>query len=153
VAQVAQSGEFVELLHRNEESLMQSWIDAALAKQAGKVTRAEIERQLDELGAALLRIVSAGYEGADNALDDVHRMLTNMSEAQGPHGVTPSETATSVLAVKHVVVALIDAEADHTRLLRDYIRFASFVDELGLYVFEISSRRSSARSTAVAPSW
>jgi rsbT co-antagonist protein RsbR len=140
VAQVAQSGEFVELLHRNEESLMQAWIDAAMAKQAGKVTRAELERQLGELGATLLRIVSAGYEGADNALDDVHRMLTNMSEAQGRQGVTPSETATSVLAVKHVVVALIDAEADHTRLLRDYVRFASFVDELGLYVFEISSR-------------
>src|SRR6185437_12941376 len=59
-------------------------------------------------------------------------------EAQGRQGVTPSETATSVLAVKHVVVARIDSEADHSRLLRDYIRFASFVDELGLYVFEIS---------------
>lgn len=140
MAQVAQSGEFIELLHRNEESLMQSWIDAATAKQGGKVTRADIERQLGELDAALLRIVSAGYEGADRAIDDVHRMLTDMSEAQGRQGVTPSETATSVLAVKHVVVALIDAEADHSRLLRDYIRFASFVDELGLYVFEISSR-------------
>lgn len=137
--QVAQSGEFVELLHRNEESLMQSWIDAAMAKQAGKVTRAEIERRLNELGAALLRIVSAEYEETDNALEDVHRMLIDMSEAQGRQGVTPAETATSVLAVKHVVVALIDAEANHSRLLRDYIRFASFVDELGLYVFEISS--------------
>lgn len=140
MAQVTQSGEFVELLHRNEEAMMQSWIDTVMAKQAGKATRAEIERQLGELGPSLLRIVSTGYDGADDALEDVHRILTNMSEAQGRQGLTPSETATSVLAVKHVVVALIDAETNHGGLLRDYVRFASFVDELGLYVFEIGSR-------------
>ncbi|GAA2697939.1 MULTISPECIES: STAS domain-containing protein [Actinosynnema] len=130
------------LLRNNAGTVIARWGDAVLEQIRGRVTKAELERDFGELYTALLHVVDDRdhYQVTDRNAE-VKALLEDMSRNRARQGYTPSETASSIFALKRVVFELADElpETD-TDLFRQLMGFSQLLDALGLITFETYSR-------------
>ncbi len=122
-------------LETNRTAILDSWSQMVRDTLHGRLTRSELERQLDELYAGLRGALSGGATSIDSpAAGDLLASLGELSRARARHGFSATETAVSVFAVKHAMFDVIGRT--DAALLADYATFSLFVDKLGLYTFE-----------------
>jgi rsbT co-antagonist protein RsbR len=126
---------FATVLQTNRDSLTKHWRSAAGAKLRGRQTEAELSTQIDDIHAALVTATTGG------ALDlsapeaaELRAVLIEISARRARVGFTPSETTAAIFALKDALFASIDS--DDAEQLRDYLEFAAFVDQMGVYTFE-----------------
>jgi rsbT co-antagonist protein RsbR len=127
---------FATALQANREALTKQWRAASVAKLRGRQTEAELGAQIDDVHSALLVAASAG-----GALDlhgqpaaELRAVLTEMSASRARAGFTPTETTAALFSLKDALFATTDG--DDPAQLRDYLAYAEFVDEMGVYTFE-----------------
>lgn len=133
----AEFGRLAELLRKREEDLIGRWADAVGASLGSRATRAEIEVQLCELYEHFLRLLGAGAGPARTAEQaDVRRALADLSRVRARQGLTPTETAVGVFALKGAILSLLEHEDDSAELYREFIGASLVIDELGLVSFE-----------------
>jgi rsbT co-antagonist protein RsbR len=126
---------FVTVLQANREAVLKHWRTATAAKLRGHQTEAELGAQIDDIHGALLAAASDGQlDLAGPASAELRAVLTEVSASRAKVGFTPTETTAAVFALKDALFATIDS--DDARQLRDYLEFAAFVDEMGVYTFE-----------------
>lgn len=113
------------VLAERGEDLLKHWLEAASAPLRGRVSAQELQRDGRELFAALARAAGTG----DDA--DLRALLVDLSRTRARQGLTPSETAVSVFAVKDAYVAVAGTD-DVVGLLE----LSRYVDDLGLVTFE-----------------
>ncbi|WP_367127504.1 STAS domain-containing protein [Saccharothrix sp. HUAS TT1] len=129
-------GRLAAVLRARQDDVVESWVRVVAGSLRGRVTAAELEREFRELYVALLPLVgSDGGDVAGGRFDEVRSLLVDMSRARARGGYTPSETASSVFALKRVVFELTQDDDDR-ELFRQVVDFTSLLDALGLVTFE-----------------
>jgi rsbT co-antagonist protein RsbR len=131
-----------ELLSTQAEDLTTGWITAVTTSLRGRVSRAEIERELRELYGALeaaLRRSQGRPDPHGEQFAEVRALLAELSRTRARQGFTPSETAVSVLALKGALEPLLGKELDAPGF-RAYLQLSTLLDELGLFTVETYAR-------------
>ncbi|SCE84600.1 rsbT co-antagonist protein RsbR [Micromonospora coriariae] len=131
-----ESGRLAALLGGHAERVTQQWTEIVSGSLRGRLSQAELRRQVQDLHTA---IVAAGEHGAidlssENAAE-LRAALSDLSRGRARQGFSATETAISVFALKEVLVGLVE-EAGGDNALGDYVAFSGLVDELGLFTFE-----------------
>ncbi|MFF3098134.1 STAS domain-containing protein [Streptomyces cyaneofuscatus] len=127
------------LLSADREGVVAQWIDSVVGSLKGRISKAEVDRELRELYAALVEALAAGGEDARGEnLSETRALLTELSRNRARQGFTPSETAISVLALKRALEpALRDGSAEGTDR---YLRLCRVLDDLALFTIETYTR-------------
>ncbi|MER6192565.1 STAS domain-containing protein [Streptomyces cyaneofuscatus] len=127
------------LLSADRERVVDQWIDSVVGSLKGRISKAEVDRELRELYAALVEALAAGGEDARGEnLSETRALLTELSRNRARQGFTPSETAISVLALKRALEpALRDGSAEDTDR---YLRLSRVLDDLALFTIETYTR-------------
>ena len=118
-----------EFLRASEASVLDRWSETAARGANGRISPAELRRELAEL---LTLIVSAVSGQDEPAAGQLRAVLQELSRSRARQGFSPSETAGAVFSLKEAVYALIDSGD----LLPEYLAFSRYVDGLGLQTFE-----------------
>ncbi|SES48698.1 STAS domain-containing protein [Actinokineospora terrae] len=130
------SDNLADLLRTNTAALTARWVEVAAATLRGRLTTAELERELAELYNALLAGVDSGSRDvAAEPYAELRALLTDMSRRRARTGFSPSETAVTVYALKQAVFELIDNDAVEGGL-REVVAFSRLLDAFGLQTFE-----------------
>ncbi|MEU6499441.1 STAS domain-containing protein [Streptomyces californicus] len=129
----------VELLSIDQERVTAEWIDGVSRSLQGRISKAEVDRELRELYGALVDGLRAGDEDArGDGFSEVRALLTELSRNRARQGFTPSETAISVLALKQALEpALRNGSAEDTTA---YLRLGRILDDLALLTIEAYTR-------------
>jgi rsbT co-antagonist protein RsbR len=138
-----EAGRFLDLLKQNEQALIGDWTERVASSMRGRLSDAELQRQIQELHSAVTAAVDAGAIDLDgDQAAELRALLSELSSARARQGFTATETAISIFAFKDAILGLLDV-SDATSL-RDYIAFAGFVDRLGLFTFDSYTRAREA---------
>ncbi|MEU8561254.1 STAS domain-containing protein [Streptomyces cyaneofuscatus] len=139
MAKQDRASDLVGLLSADRERVESEWIDSVAGSLKGRISKAEVDRELRELYAALVEALASGGEDArgDN-LSETRALLTELSRNRARQGFTPSETAISVLALKTALEpALRDGTAEDAER---YLRLSRVLDDLALFTIETYTR-------------
>ncbi|MEV7729361.1 STAS domain-containing protein [Streptomyces sp. NPDC087917] len=132
------SDRLIGLLSVRGEDLSADWADKVTGSLGGRVSRAEVQRELQELYTALVAALGSGDLNArGEGFGEVRALLTELSRARARQGFSPTETAVSVFSLKEVLEpALAGKNSD----VPAYLRFAALLDSLGLFTIEVYTR-------------
>ncbi|WUS62109.1 STAS domain-containing protein [Kitasatospora sp. NBC_01246] len=128
----------VELLAEQRKELGSAWVDAVSRTLRGRISEAELDRELQELFTALVEGLRQGgfdWQGEDFA--EVRALLTELSRNRARQGFTTTETATSVLAFKAILAPTTDSSAQD---ITAYLRLSQLMDALALFTMEVYAR-------------
>lgn len=132
----AGQGRLSDLLREHGDSLIARWAELAGAGLRGRMTTTELQRDLGELFTTLLPVADEAATGLDG---DQHReiraFLADLSRNRARQGFSPSETASSVFALKQAVFELTE-NSDDPAVFRQLMAFSGLLDGLGLWTFE-----------------
>ncbi|MFD8595069.1 STAS domain-containing protein [Kitasatospora sp. NPDC059646] len=131
------SERLVELLNR-DDAMQDQWVAAVAATLGGRISRAELERELTDLYQALAQALGKGsldWRGEDYS--EVRALLVELSRTRARHGFTPTETAISVFACKDVLAPTTDSTAED---ITAYLQLTRLLDALGLFTIETYAR-------------
>ncbi|MEU3906174.1 STAS domain-containing protein [Streptomyces goshikiensis] len=132
------SDRLIGLLSVRGEDLATEWVDKVTGSLSGRVSRVEVQRDLQELYAALVAALESGsLDGRGEAFGEVRALLTELSRTRAQQGFSPTETATSVFALKVVLEPALDGKDTDVQA---YLKFASLLDSLGLFTIEVYTR-------------
>ncbi|MCZ7426290.1 STAS domain-containing protein [Micromonospora sp. WMMA1949] len=142
-----QGGRLAHLLSQHADRLTNRWTEIVASSLRGRLSRAELARQVQELHRAL---VDAGSQGVADLADEhggeLRAVLSELSTNRARQGFSATETAISVFAFKDALLELMEEEkGDDT--LRDFVAFSALVDQMGLFTFETFVR---ARESLIA---
>ena len=135
-------GRFAALLETDSEALTTAWTDAVSTLLRGRLSHAELHRQIAELQKGFQSALAGGATDlADDAAGELRALLSELSNTRARQGFTATETAVSVFALKDAVLTLLDqAVTTDVATLRDYVAFSAFVDRAGLFTFDVYVR-------------
>jgi rsbT co-antagonist protein RsbR len=128
-----------EVLRADGDRLVARWVELASAMVRGRLTTVELAQDFQELFNTLLPVADRdGSTLEQNEYAEVKALLANLSRARARQGLTPTETASSIFALKRAVYELTESD-DATPLSREVLAFSSLLDALGLWTFEAYS--------------
>ncbi|OJF15296.1 STAS domain-containing protein [Couchioplanes caeruleus] len=135
-------GRFADLLQGHEDAIVASWTDEVATQMRGRLSRAELQRQTQELQKGFQAALAGGaQELEDDAAAELRAQLSELSGSRARQGFTATETAVSVFALKDAALRVIGAgEGTDAATLRDFVAFSAFVDRAGLFTFDTYTR-------------
>jgi rsbT co-antagonist protein RsbR len=124
------------ILRTRRNDIVSQWVQVVVSTSRGRITAAELERELtpifDEIAAGL----DTGQFGVrDEQFVEARALLAELSRSRAQQGFSPSETASSVFALKHVVTDAVTVGADAETAV-GLLQFSRLLDDLGLFTFE-----------------
>ncbi|WP_410093252.1 STAS domain-containing protein [Streptomyces sp. ME109] len=132
------SGRLIGLLSVRGEDLGSEWADRVTSSLGGRVSRAEVEREIQEIYTALVAALGSGsVDGRAEEFGEVRALLTELSRNRALLGFTPTETAVGVLALKEVLAPALEGKRSDVPA---YLQFAGLLDTLGLFTIEVYTR-------------
>ncbi|WP_018681183.1 STAS domain-containing protein [Actinokineospora enzanensis] len=130
------SDNLAELLRASGEVLTRRWVELAAEPLRGRLSVAELERELADLYAAILAGLDTGDRDPNSdAFAEVRALLSEMSRRRARAGFTPSETAVGVFTLKRAMFELLD-QAEIAGGLAEVVAFSLLLDAFGLWTFE-----------------
>jgi rsbT co-antagonist protein RsbR len=140
VAEAQRTHRLTDLLRANADSLIDRWTDLAAAALRGRLTKNELERDSREFFSLLLPLAAGDDRDlSSEEYSEVKSMLSELSRGRARQGFTPSETASSVFALKQAALELTEKD-DDPETFRQVLAFSGLLDALGLWTFESYSR-------------
>lgn len=129
------AADLVELLSAEGRDLAAEWAKRAFGSLSGRMSLPVLERELQELYAALLEALRQGArEVHSEQMSEVRALLAELSRTRARQGFTPSETAVSIFALKQVLEPVLqDGSVEEVKA---YVRLGLLLDELGLFTIE-----------------
>ncbi len=123
------------VLAEHRDQIIDDWAQTVRDSLRGRLTRAELARQSEELYTELQSALAGGADSVDApAAAPLVSLLVELSRNRARHGFTASETAVSVFAIKTALFHVLDS--GDPQALADYAAFALLVDDLGLRTVE-----------------
>jgi rsbT co-antagonist protein RsbR len=124
------------LLRSHENEVLQRWAELAARSLRGRLTEAELARQVREVYLALIGMLESAGDGepAGSGPSESRAALGELSRSWARQGFTPTETAKLVFTVKEVMLGLSDPGSD--QVPADFFVLSLLVDEMGLYTFD-----------------
>jgi rsbT co-antagonist protein RsbR len=135
VAESGQPHRLAEVLDAERERLIGRWTELAGSALRGRLTTVELERDLRDLYDAVLPVVTLDGELNQAEYADLKAQLADLSRSRVRQGFSPTETASSVFALKQAVSEL-TAKDDSPETFREVLAFSGLLDTLGLWTFE-----------------
>src|SRR3712207_5967840 len=121
------------LLKSHEDRLVDRWTANAAGALRGRLTEAELRRQIEEIYAALLVATEGDTFALNNeASTELRVVLEDLSRTRARDGFSPTETAISVLSFKDAVLEVVElggARSDRA-VLSDVIELTKIIDQL-----------------------
>ncbi|GAA2011340.1 STAS domain-containing protein [Catenulispora yoronensis] len=134
------SKRLLELLSAKNDEVIAAWTTNVATSLQGRVSRAELDRELRELyGAFVTALAQGGSTTSGEEFAEVRALLAELSRARARQGFSPTETALSVFALKSALESLLLADLD-AEDLRAYLQLSRTLDDLGLFTFESYTR-------------
>ncbi len=125
-----------EVLEANREAILDSWVKHVTRMLTGRMTQAELDRDVREMFDALLSATPEEHQRLDaGSFDALRGLLADVARTRARQGFTATETAVSVFALKQAVLEVFQGLED----LRLYVFFSEFsllIDDLGLFMIE-----------------
>ncbi|MFY9928977.1 MAG: STAS domain-containing protein [Streptosporangiaceae bacterium] len=133
-------------LRDHQDKVVGRWSDLVVAGVRGRISAVELRRELEDLYALVLRVMTGSDE---QAAGELRAALTELSRARARNGFTPTETALSVFSLKDAVYELV---ADVAELVPEFLAFSRMMDDFGLLTFEtyVSAREQIIADQATA---
>ncbi|MGR6316642.1 STAS domain-containing protein [Micromonospora soli] len=130
------SGRLARLLSEHTDRLIERWTEIVTASLRGRLSQAELARQVRELHRTMIDALQDGLTDlADQHGGELRAVLTELSRGRAQQGFSATETAISVFALKDALLELMETSQD-TQILRDFLGFTSLIDQMGLFTFE-----------------
>jgi rsbT co-antagonist protein RsbR len=124
----------VETLRARRDEFLAQWTRAVGDGLQGRLSSAELGRELTELYDSILEgLIAGGLNGRAEYFGETRSLLIELSRNRARQGFTPTETARSVFLLKDVLEPSLTADAEHAR---SYLQFARLLDDLGLLTTE-----------------
>ncbi|MEU6478098.1 STAS domain-containing protein [Streptomyces sp. NPDC047017] len=124
----------VETLTTQRDSFLSRWTRTVGDELQGRLSTAELGRELGELYDAIVRgITIRGLDGRGEHFSEVRSLLIELSRSRARQGFTSTETARSVFALKEVLEPSLTDDEEGARV---YLQFARLLDDLGLLTTE-----------------
>src|SRR3984885_8395871 len=120
-------------LRDNHDKVVGRWTDLVVAGGRGRTSREEVRRELEDLYALIVRVLSGADE---HAAGELTATLDELSRSRARDGFSPSETAIGVFSLKEAVYELV---ADAAEMVPEFLAFSRVIDDLGLRTFEVYS--------------
>jgi len=120
-------------IEERRDDVLARWVEAVADSSRGRITHAELTAELAPiLDAIVVALGSATVTTATDSFAEVRALLAELSRSRALQGFSPSETATSVFALKQVAL---DAGGitDDAQLV---LSLSRLLDELALFTFE-----------------
>jgi rsbT co-antagonist protein RsbR len=131
-------GRFAGLVETHSDALITAWTETVSGQLRGRLSHAELHRQIAELQKGFQLALSGGATELDaDAAGELRALLGELSSTRARQGFTATETAVSVFAFKDAVLAILDqGDSTDSATLRDYVAFSSFIDRAALFTFD-----------------
>lgn len=124
----------VDTLTGQREEFLARWTRTVGEDLRGRLSAAELGRELGELYDAVLDAVTAGsLDSHGEHFAETRSLLIELSRNRARQGFTPTETVRSVFALKEVLEPSLTGDADSAGA---YLQFARLLDSLGLLTSE-----------------
>jgi len=125
----------VGVLAKHDAAVLSTWVDDAAQGLRGRISKAELERDLRALMDAVVAGLGSGsLDSTSQAFNAARSVLVEISQGRARSGFTPRETCTAIFGIKDALLSAAgDSEPD---LYQDFPAFSRLVDDLGLFTFE-----------------
>jgi rsbT co-antagonist protein RsbR len=131
------SGRLAAILDEHGDVLVKRWVEVVAGSVRGRLTEAELRRQVQDIHHALTDALRSGaFSLSADSSATLRATLAELSRIRARQGFTASETAISVFALKEALVAAMDVENADRQGLSDFVAASGVVDDLGLFTFE-----------------
>jgi rsbT co-antagonist protein RsbR len=131
-----ESSRLGELLTSRAEQINQRWAEIIAGQLRGRLSQAELARQVQELHRALVDALGKGAADlTGEEATELRAVLADLSRGQARQGFSATETATGMFALKEALLAALEDDQG-AATLRDYVAFSALVDQMGLFTFE-----------------
>jgi len=141
----ATTARFNALLRGHHDDLVKQWTAAATSGLRGRLSEAELARQVRDLYGALAAATDTAATDTGGELDvdgpagvELRAVLADLSRTRARQGFSPGETASGVYSLKDALAEVLDL--DSGRDLRDFVAYSGLVDQLGLYTVEVHAK-------------
>ncbi|MCA1982705.1 STAS domain-containing protein [Nocardioides nematodiphilus] len=138
--------QWIDLLRENEDEVIAAWTAAAEASLAGRMTGSDLANDIREIYNGLLAGEGAETDIRSSVYDGLRALLNDLGRTRARQGFSPTEAATSIFALKQVVLDLLGRRGD-LAAYRAFANLSIIVDDLGLYMLETYAN---ARETVIA---
>lgn len=129
-----------DLLAAHRQQIVEQWSTVAAGALAGRITQAELDRDVAEMFDALTTGAVTGQRRlTDDAYAPLRDLLADLARTRARQGFSPTETAVGVFALKEAVLQLLESLGD-LELYRFFADFSRLVDEVGLHLLESFSQ-------------
>ena len=119
-----------DYLRQHQDKVIGRWSELVSNGVRGRLTTEEVRRELSDLYALIVRVLS---RADDHAAGELRAALDELSHGRARSGFTPSETALGVFTLKEAVYELV---ADAAEMVPEFFAFSQLVDDLGVRTFE-----------------
>ncbi|MEV6752414.1 STAS domain-containing protein [Streptomyces sp. NPDC051214] len=139
MAEQGSAVELVGLLSAKDRDLAGEWVQQVSGMLKGRVSIAELSRELNELHEALVEALGQGASDVHGEqMSEVRALLMELSRNRARQGFSPTETAVSVFALKQVLEPVLqDGSVEE---IRAFGRLSRVLDSLGLFTIETYTR-------------
>lgn len=139
MAEQGSAVELVGLLSAKGRDLAGEWVQQVSGTLRGRVSIAELSRELNELHEALVEALGQGASDVHGEqMSEVRALLMELSRNRARQGFSPTETAVSVFALKQVLEPVLqDGSVEE---IRAFGRLSRVLDGLGLFTIETYTR-------------
>lgn len=123
-------------LRDQRDPVLSRWVGIVGATSRGRITTAELESEFGPLYDAVLGGLESGSPTTQaESFGESRALLAELSRSRARLGFSPSETATSVFALKQAVLDVTDLGTDGISAIA-FVTFSKLLDELALFTFE-----------------
>ncbi|CAM5350004.1 STAS domain-containing protein [Streptomyces pilosus] len=124
----------VDTLTGQREEFLAQWTRTVGEDLRGRLSTAELGRELAELYDAVLTAVGTGsLDSRGEQFAETRSLLVELSRDRARQGFTPTETVRSVFALKEVLEPSLTGDAESARA---YLQFGRLLDDLGMLTSE-----------------
>jgi len=129
---------FADLMKEHADELARHWAEGLAPTARGRLSHAELDRQVAELQRGFASALGAGASGLDGEpAAELRAQLADLSATRARQGFSATETASSVFALKDAVSAILGSGDDvGATTFRDYVAISAFVDRAALFTFD-----------------
>ena len=126
--------ELTRVLGERADDVVTKWTEAVSPELRGRLSQAEVRSELQMLHELLVASLQPGPNGDATAEGQLRAALGELSRSRAVQGFSPTETARTVFGLKTAVTAVI---ADDDTAIREFPALSAYIDDLGLYTFEV----------------
>jgi rsbT co-antagonist protein RsbR len=120
-------------LRDHHDKVVSRWSELVVTGVRGRTSVDEVRRELGDIYALVIRVLS---DADEHAAGELRATLDELSRSRARDGFTPSETALAVFSLKEAVYELVGDSSD---MVPEFLALSRVVDDLGLRTFEAYS--------------